>query len=74
MLKSFFEYVFENIDSKYVTIYFSKRLQNFLYDIEKSSTDPQIVRLANSIRMADGSNQIPPFEFTPAKEPGPPGP
>lgn len=58
MLKSFFEYVFENIDSKYVTIYFSKRLQNFLYDIEKSSTDPHIVRLVNSIRMVDGSNQM----------------
>ncbi len=58
MLKSFFEYVFENIDSKYVTIYFSKRLQNFLYGIEKSSTDPHIVRLVNSIRMVDGSNQM----------------
>ena len=58
MLKSFFEYIFENIDSKYVTIYFSKRLQDFLYNIEKSSTDPNIVRLVNSIRMVDGSNQM----------------
>ncbi len=57
MIKSFIEYIFESKVNG-VTIYYSKRLRDFLYTIEKISTDVEVARLASALRFSENSNQM----------------
>jgi len=57
MIKSFIEYIFESKVNG-VTIYYSKRLRDFLYTIEKISTDVEVTRLASALRFSENSNQM----------------
>jgi hypothetical protein len=57
MIKSFVEYIFEaNVNA--VRIFYSKRLREFLYSIEKNSKDTDVARLASALRHAENSNQV----------------
>ena len=57
MIKSFVEYIFEsNVNA--VRIFYSKRLREFLFKIEKTSKDTDVTRLASALRHAENSNQV----------------
>lgn len=57
MIKSFVEYIFEaNVNA--VRIFYSKRLREFIYSIEKNSKDTDVTRLASALRHAENSNQV----------------
>ena len=43
MLKSFLEYIFESESKLSLPIYYSKRLRDFLYDIEKTSKELELL-------------------------------
>jgi len=58
MLKSFLEYIFESDSKLKIPIYYSKRLREFIFKIEKSSKDTEVSRLANAIRFSENSNQM----------------
>lgn len=58
MLKSFLEYIFESESKLTLPIFYSKRLRDFLYDIEKTSKDLDVARTASAIRHSENSNQM----------------
>jgi len=58
MLKSFLEYIFESESKLSLPIYYSKKLRDFLYKIEKTSKDLDVARLASAIRHSENSNQM----------------
>jgi hypothetical protein len=58
MLKSFLEFITESQESKVTRIYYSVRLRELLYKIERTSSDPDVSRSASAIRHSENSNQM----------------